>query len=126
MTTPTPMPAPEPGAHSRPRRRWIWITAAVVVLAAAAGTAYALWPSDADEAADRCRAEITSRLKAPSTAEYSGEQVSEEKGDFGTYYTVTGSVDAQNGFGAQIRSSYSCRLTLNSDGSWLVNEVTGP
>ena len=53
---------------------------------------------------------IPPRLKAPATAEYdltaSGGPVT---------YTVSGTVDSENSFGAKIRSTWTC--TVGSDGS---------
>lgn len=51
---------------------------------------------------------IESLLKAPSTADFSGGR-SRVTRDFDTLY-VEGYVDAQNGFGAMIRSHYKVRV----------------
>lgn len=62
-----------------------------------------------------CRGMVQDKLKAPSTANFSGEGASGS----GNSWTVTGSVDSQNSFGAQIRSSYTCSLTYSpSDHQW--------
>lgn len=47
---------------------------------------------------------VPKQLKAPATAEFSGVTVDSA----GDVYTVTGSVDAQNAFGAMIRSRFTC------------------
>lgn len=114
-TTPTQVPPR--------RRRWPWIAAAGAVAAiAAGGSAYALAPNDEGEAADRCQAAITAKLKSPSTAKYGEPTVTSSDGDFGSYYQVFGTVDAQNGFGAMIRGAYHCKATHEKDGRWLVTE----
>lgn len=124
QTGPAPAEPPTPPA-TRPSRRWWWIAAAAVALiGVGAGVFFALRPSDSDEAADRCRSEITSKLKSPSTAKYGDETVTTSSGDFGTYFEVSGVVDAQNGFGATVRLDYRCKVTLENDGDWLVTEST--
>lgn len=61
---------------------------------------------------DNCRDVVKDRLRAPGTAKFSGESVSAS----GVHdYTVTGSVDSENGFGALLRSTYVCSAT-SSDG----------
>ncbi|MBM0277797.1 hypothetical protein [Micromonospora tarensis] len=118
----TDEPAPAP---SRPTaRRWLWIAAAVlVVLAIAGGTAYALMPSDEDNAVEQCQTAVSAKLKSPATAKYADDvTVASEDGNFGSYYEVTGEVDAENGFGALVRGDYRCKVNLEKDGSWLVTE----
>ncbi len=96
-----------------------------VVLLVAGGVTWLLLPSDSDEAADRCRDAVTERLKAPSTAEFSDVQVTEEAGNLLTFYTVKGKVDAQNSFGAQVRNGFSCKFQIEkSDDSWLMTDVS--
>jgi hypothetical protein len=113
-TTPTPTPT------SRPR--WPWIVAAIAALAiAAGGITWALWPSLADRAAERCHDLVTDRLRAPSTAVWASTQI-EDRGN-GRFF-VWGEIDAQNGFGAQVRSRYSCELyTPDGGGRWSTNAV---
>ena len=105
-------------------RRWPWIAAAaVVVLAVAGGVTYLAMPSDEDTAADRCQTAITAKLKAPSTVKYGDDvTVTSSDGNFGSYYQVFGTVDAQNGFGAMVRAAYHCKVTHESNGGWLVTE----
>ncbi|MFG2165502.1 hypothetical protein [Micromonospora chersina] len=107
------------------RGRLLWVGAATVVaLVAAGGAAYAIRSggSDEDTAVERCQTAITAKLKSPSTAKYGDKvDVTTQKGNFGTYFQVFGTVDAQNGFGATIRGAYHCKVTLEN-GSWRVDE----
>lgn len=63
------------------------------------------------EALVACERYIKSQLKAPTTAKFNTQV--DENSD-GTY-TVSGSVDAQNSFGAMIRSDFSCTVQMNGD-----------
>lgn len=61
---------------------------------------------------------VPKRLKAPSTAKFTGVSVS---GD-GTTYTVTGQVDSQNTFGAQVRASFTCTVRSSGD-QWVLDSA---
>ncbi len=69
-----------------------------------------------------CRSAVLSRLKSPSTA---GFPFSEQETAIprGGYIWVTGSVDAQNGFSAQIRSQYVCQFELQGS-EWNIMDVS--
>lgn len=109
---------------TRARRVRPWIAgAAIVVLLVAAGVTWWLWPSDSDEAADRCHDAVLAKLKAPSTAEFTGVRVVREDGRRLTFYTVTGQVDSENGFGAKVRSGFTCKVQVEG-GAWLVTSAT--
>lgn len=58
-----------------------------------------------------CRDAVKGKLKAPATAKFSGETTT-GSGQSGTY-SVAGSVDSENSFGALIRSSFSCEVTFD-------------
>lgn len=60
-----------------------------------------------------CEEWIREKLKAPSTAEFSGVT---STGSAASGYEVSGSVDAQNSFGATIRSTWVCSARLTADG----------
>lgn len=62
------------------------------------------------KAFDVCKEEMGRRLKAPSTAEYGEPSYNEKAGEV----VVTFEVDAQNGFGAMIRSKHRCVARLKS------------
>lgn len=63
-----------------------------------------------------CRDAVRADLKAPSTADFSSEQADKTSDDPVTY-RVTGSVDADNSYGAHIRSSYTCTAEPHEDGT---------
>jgi hypothetical protein len=61
--------------------------------------------NDAD--LELCQEAVANRLKAPATAEFSDFQQEELDGRL---TVVRGVVDAENGFGAKIRSSFKCHV----------------
>jgi hypothetical protein len=70
---------------------------------------------------DACRDWVEDKLKAPSTADFGGESV-QSGPDADGFYTVTGYVDAENGFGAQIRANWTCDVRVNdTDDGWVGN-----
>lgn len=107
-------------------KRWaIGIVAAVVAV-----VALCVWrtnsksePTSEDLRADAKRAcqedFIPKRLKAPATAEFSSVVVTSDGGS----YKVAGSVDSQNSFGAQIRSSFTCVMHSTGD-TWVLDSAT--
>lgn len=110
-----------PGKHETPaeasRRGWI---AAGLVVAIGLGFAGCIaltsrgGGDDYDmnneyEAVSQCEARVEKLLKAPSTAQFDSSATGS-----GTW-TVTGTVDAENSFGATVRSSYGCTVVMNND-----------
>lgn len=82
------------------------VGAIVVVVALLAGGAAAYQAlSEESRAVEACEEDVRARLKAPSTAEFVDDPRVVEGADG---YQVTGQVDAQNGFGAMIRNTYTC------------------
>lgn len=74
-----------------------------------------------------CRDEVLKDLKAPATAQWpGGEDVRPKPDSTPLVYDIYGQVDSQNGFGALIRSSWSCRVTTGAE-TWTieVNGITG-
>ncbi|OSI09291.1 Uncharacterised protein [Neisseria zoodegmatis] len=61
-----------------------------------------------------CESAVKQLLKAPATAEFGGWGRN-RNGD-GTY-TITGSVDAHNSYGAMLRSSFNCTVRDKGDGN---------
>lgn len=77
-------------------------------------------PSDY-EAEVQCQDWLKEQLKAPSTAKFSGTVSTGGP----TAWQVSGTVDAQNSFGAMLRSTWSCAIRLDGDtwrGSATLNE----
>lgn len=83
---------------------------------AAASTSAGLSDEDRAQAAyDYCVEAVTDRLKAPATAQFAPLEDVDLQKDSGNY-TIVGDVDSENGFGALIRTSYSCEVFVASNG----------
>jgi hypothetical protein len=117
---PTPL---DPDAERRVKRWTAGIIAAVVAVAF-----LLVWRSGDSEpttedlrsdAARACQEDfIPARLKAPATAAFSSVTTTTA----GATYTVTGSVDSENSFGAKIRSSFTCAMHLAGD-RWVLESA---
>lgn len=59
---------------------------------------------------------VNSNLKAPSTAEYCSYTSANITWDGGSDYTVSGYVDAENGYGSMVRTYFTVTLTLTAKG----------
>lgn len=89
---------------------------AVVVLAWLQPGAYE--PS-ADDAAKACSDKVRTMLKSPGGAHFMSESARPLGDD---QWLVTGNVDSQNSFGAQLRSAYGCTATYD-EGEWTTSNV---
>ena len=78
---------------------------------------------DSARAYVECKSYVRDRLKAPATAEFSSFNSSTVTHD-GTRYTVEGTVDSENGFGAKIRNTFTCVVT-GSGTSWTLERIDG-
>lgn len=70
-------------------------------------------PSSSDnkyEAIAQCEARIEKLLKAPATADFASSATGG-----GSSWKVTGTVDAENGFGANVRATYGCTVAVGAD-----------
>lgn len=65
---------------------------------------------------------VKQRLKAPATAEFSLLNTEVNKIN-DSIYLVRGTVDAQNTFGALLRSHYKCKLIITNDEHFICSEV---
>lgn len=57
-----------------------------------------------------CQDAVKKRLKAPSTAKFPRYERGIVYANVGMRYTVNSYVDSQNGFGAMLRTNYTCEL----------------
>lgn len=87
--------------------------------------------ADAEEqeyaAFEMCKEFIKDRLKSPATAKF--RNFFEDDGEVSVSglgqgpYTVVSTVDSQNGFGALVRSSFTCTVTNTSGNSWRLDDM---
>jgi len=70
-------------------------------------------PDDYDAYA-ACQNWVEQQLRAPSTADFSGHGDSQIV-ETANGYDIKGYVDAENGFGAKIRTDWSCSVALVGD-----------
>lgn len=74
------------------------------------------------EARRECERKIEDQLAAPNTAKFSGITSTEfTKTDDGSSWRIAGHVDAQNSFGVELRSDYTCTVTPSSSERATVN-----
>lgn len=110
---------------SKSRLPWILVGIAVLIVIAALAGVWAYTSDSANPergAKQACEKFVTERLKAPATAKFTdGAAVSQNT--VGAY-VVSGEVDAENGFGAMIRTAYSCTVTPDGDG-WELHNLDG-
>lgn len=59
-----------------------------------------------------CEDTVRNALRAPSTADFASATATRQAGNM---WSVIGSVDAENGFGAKIRSDFECRAVRSAD-----------
>jgi hypothetical protein len=99
--------------HEPPTRQRVrispaaWVLISVALLLAALPLTYYVSGSAERGAKNACQVAVDNELKAPSTARYTDMLASKD----GPSWLVNGKVDAQNSFGAQIRSSFKCTVT---------------
>lgn len=73
------------------------------------------------DAVEQCQQAVKDRLKSPASAQFGDPSLSVATGETADFYTVTGTVDSQNSFGAMLRNQYRCKATLERDGKWRVD-----
>lgn len=80
-------------------------------------------PGEGDKfsAAVMCEEFVKDRLKAPATAEFDTEPGTKS----GRAWVVQGVVDSENGFGAMLRSDFTCRLRYAGDDEWRLVKLSG-
>lgn len=122
MTTPAPQtssPYESPRAPMRPFVKALLSVGACVVIVGAwmgymatqgGGSAGGGTGSMQLEAQWACEGAVEQNLKAPATAEHAGQSVTGSGP-----WTVVGAVDAENAFGALVRTSYTCTAVLQGE-----------
>ena len=76
--------------------------------------------NDSYEAKAACEDRISSQLKAPANAEFDSSVTGG-----GGQYTVTGTVDSENSFGAMLRSNYECSVRVDETQTFTTIESFG-
>lgn len=107
----------QPNEHRRRVDRWVIgiVIMAFVVLVFVACTVRSINSGNRDsdneyEAIAQCEARIDRLLKAPATADYETDATPQSGS-----WIVTGHVDSENSFGASVRSTFQCTVTINGD-----------
>lgn len=77
-------------------------------------------------AVEACRIAMTNSLKAPSTAKFPDDSTVKVSPGGGFNFLITSYVDAQNSFGAMIRTEYTCVLVNPTGNTWNVTSLTTP
>lgn len=70
------------------------------------------WEPTATEARTICEGWVKDKLKAPSTARFANDGTTHPSG--ADAWTMSGTVDAQNSFGATIRTAWTCDVRFDS------------
>lgn len=104
----------DPEPEKRKNRGCLWLIVGFVALVALAiiiptVTAKPYDPNNKYEAISQCEHAVKKRLKSPTTAEFDLTATG-----YGTW-TVTGTVDAENSFGAKVRSDVQCSVIIEGD-----------
>lgn len=100
------------------KRTILPLLAGVVVALAGCGGSSGMDQTARDFMAyDTCTSAVKDQLKAPSTADFQGSTSVDYRTSGGNNITVTGYVDAENGFGAKLRSNFTCSMDVSSDGA---------
>lgn len=124
-------PEPPTPPQSKQEKRAGQIAAAVLVLVVG-GCSYAVFGRGGGGGGDEggaiayCHQFVEDRLRAPSTADFpsSPEHRVTELGD--QRWRVAAYVDAENGFGAQIRTEWTCEISYEeSSETWTLESLTG-
>lgn len=70
-----------------------------------------------------CKQFVTERLRAPTTAKFPNSSDAAVNLVSGGEWTVASHVDSQNGFGAMIRSSFTCTVKPVEGDKWRLVEI---
>lgn len=122
--------APQYGQAQPPRKKSrapLIVGVAAIVVVAIALAVWLLKPPTLEEqrvdatdaAAAACQDAVKDQLKSPSTAEFSDQVITWDD----TGAVIEGNVDSQNGFGAMVRSEWSCFLDIDLDNDAAITSV---
>lgn len=101
-----------------------WLISVGFVIASACGSSGpAVDTHDGTGAWVMCQEFVKDRLKAPASAEFpwASEDRWKHLGD--GKYLVNGYVDAQNAFGAKLRTNFVCTVQWQPDGRWKLEDL---
>ena len=113
------------GGVTQPKKGGVWWgCVGCIAIIAIPGIAFGIYSAtrdrsgDADElrevqAISACEDQVRAQLKSPSTASFSNMSASGN----GSSWDVVGSVDAENSFGAAIRSDFNCDVKFTGGNS---------
>lgn len=115
-------------ANPSPHRRWLYAagaTAIAAAVAAAIAAAVIHFPrrsgsGQKSELVSACRTAVTAKLPVPDTAQWPGDEVVSSI-DFD--WTVAGSVNSRNRYGALARDRWTCHATRLAVGWGAVTAV---
>lgn len=108
------------------------VIAVILVIIICIGT-YFIMQSQAEDKPDTgdntgayvvCKDFVTDRLKAPSTAEFPSMYYSTIEKLTDTTWRVKSYVDAQNSFGAMIRTNFICEVRYTGNNNWRLVDLT--
>lgn len=71
-----------------------------------------------------CQQFVEERLKAPSTVEYPSPYTEYTRSVGGGTFEVDAYVDAENSFGAMIRTDFLCTVDYRGDDNWHLESLT--
>jgi hypothetical protein len=108
---------------ANPYAAWAGVALLTVAWVSWAHNLYGRRSDRSDEAFNICQRFVSDRLKAPSTATFA-YQADSTIVHSGHLYRVDSYVDAQNSFGAKLRSYYHCVVKPSGDG-WTLVRISG-
>ncbi len=74
----------------------------------------------------QCRQYVRSRLKVPSSAQFTNEKAYGRENKSDNYHAVTGLITSQNSFGVPLTSYFRCDVhyTPEKPGDWILDSLT--
>lgn len=124
MTEPTEEPDPTAATAAptkSPSATKFLAILAVVLAVIGLGIWAIIYNSDDHQAIRACESWVRDQLKTPATAKFSDEHFTEAKYTFSGKAEVHGDLDAQNTYGATIRSVFACMMEKRN-GDWVATD----